>query len=143
MKKQTLAAITLAALTLITISACNWFSNKPKTPPVSLTGKWQIERIADSSKAVKNDLSALLIAAMTNDSAQTGIVFTKDSMVYFYDNKGNTFDTTRYYTDSALTQLFIQEDSSNTALSIHNLTDSAVQLYLPKDSIWYFLKKAK
>ncbi len=144
MKKQTLAAITLAAIILIIIVACNWLGSKKTTPAATLTGKWQIVNIADSSKAVKNNLSALLVASLVNDSTQTGIVFTQDSTVFFYDNAGNHFDTARYYTDSLLGKLFIREDSTTlTGLTILNLTDTSVQLYMPKDSIWYLLKKVK
>ncbi len=137
MKKQIAAAITIVAIVL-TLSSCWLFGKKQNND--AIIGKWTIETIADSSINKKHDLVTALIFTIQKDSLPLGVHFGNDSMYHFYNSKQN-FDSSKYYL--AANTIFIKQDTAFHPLIIKQQTDSSLQLFFAKDSVWYNLKKAK
>jgi hypothetical protein len=139
MKKQTLATITLVAITF-TVSSCWLFSKKQSNNTIA--GKWNIETIADSSANKTHELATALIFTLQKDSLPLGVNFATDSVFHFY-NSNKSFDSSKYYVDANANTIFVKQDSTFLPLLIKQQTDTTLQLLLAKDSVWYALKKAK
>ena len=139
MKTRIPAAIVIAA-TCISLLSCDWmFGKKPQAK--TITGKWTIENIADSSKLNKNDIGLLAFAMMAKDSTAPGIEFSADSSFSFYNTKDSAQNSGKYYIDTTLQTLFIKQDSAKMPLRIIEWTDSSLQLVSTTDSVWYTLRK--
>ena len=136
MKTKILAVATYTAVSLSLIS-CDWLFAKKHKPAnsFSLSGKWVIENIADSSLSHKNDIGILALAMSTSDSTPLTAEFMTDSIFVFHK------DTLKYYLDSTMQILLVKEDPSSISFSIKMRTDSSMQLYAQEDSFWVSLKR--
>lgn len=137
MKTKTLAAIMIAA-TSITLISCDWlFHKKPSAKKINpIVGKWKFENIEDRSK---NGLGIIVL------STPVIVEFKQDSTYGFFKNNKPLEDSGKYYLDSTTQTLFVTNnssaDDSTLALVIKSETDSSLQLFSIKDSVWYTLTK--
>ena len=139
MKTKILAAIIIAAICTSLLS-CDWmFGKNPQAK--TITGKWTIENIADSSTQHDNNLGVLALALMSKDSTPLGIQFNTDSSFSFYNTKEPVKDSGKYYLDTTLQTLFVKDDSAYISFAIKTWTDSSLQLFSTTDSVWYSLSK--
>ena len=125
------------ALTCFAFTSCDWFAKKKtaqKQP--ELIGKWILTNVADSSKNGRNGIGLIALSA-TNDSTSVTVEFRPDSSFIILN------DTGKYYIDSTLQTLFINEDSTALPMTIKSQTDSTIQLFSTTDSVWYTLQKNK
>lgn len=127
------------AITSLAFASCEWLTPKdnPLIKQAPLIGKWIIVNIADSSKKSTNGVGLLALAMASKDSAQLTVEFKPDSSFIMLN------DTGKYYIDSTLHTLFIEEDSTALPLTIKQQTDSTLELFSTTDSVWYTLQKNK
>ena len=137
MKKKILAAILFAAVTAIAFTSCDWLFGKKKDDHAfpSLIGKWTVVNIADSSKNKDDAIRSAALSMIIKDSVPLMLEFRTDSSFIMQQ------DTAKYYIDSAVHSIFIQDDSTTEAFSIASQTDSSLQLYSSKDSVMITLMK--
>ena len=125
------------ALTCLTLTSCDWSTKKKATQKhPELTGKWVLVNVADSSKNGRNGIGLIALGA-AKDSTPVTVEFKPDSSFTILN------DTGRYYIDSTLQTVFINEDSTVLPMTIKDQTDSTIQLFSTTDSVWYTLQKNK
>ena len=123
------------AITCLMLTSCDWFTKK-KTEQPKLIGKWVLINVADSSKNGRNGIG-LIALGVAKDSTPVTVEFKADSSFTILG------DTGRYYIDSTLQTLFINEDSTVLPMTIRHQTDSTLELFSSTDSVWYTLQKNK
>ena len=144
MKRNIMAAI-VVALAGLSVLAYNFWLNKknlqPKTTATkSITGKWQIENIADSSSSQKNGIGIIAFALSLKDSIPSFAEFNADSS-FSVSRKDSVVTKGNYYTDVPMQKVFIKQDSTFDEYSIKSLTDSSAIIVSAKDSVYYTLRK--
>ena len=139
MKTKLPAAIVIAAM-CISLLSCEWMFTK-RTKAKTITGKWTIENVADSSAQHKNGMTFLALAMMSKDSTAPGIQFNADSSFSLFNTKEPVKDSGKYYLDTTIQTLFVKEDSAYQPFNIKIWTDSSLKLFSSADSVWYTLSK--
>jgi len=134
MKTKMLAAYMLAAITL-SICSCGWFTKKSGT---TLTGKWKVTVINDSSVAGIKGNS--FFAGFNADSLNFVCSFLADSTLTATSIKQPKGDTAKYYTDAAYHFIYVQgKDSRPDTFPVLLLTDTV--LTVVKDSVHITLRR--
>ena len=144
MKRNIIAAIVVALVGLCLL-AYNFWLNKKEYKPLgsatkSITGKWQITNIEDSSADDKNNIGIIAFALFSNDSLPCFAKFNADSS-FSVSTTDSVVTKGSFYTDTSMQKLFIKQDSTFDEYSIKSLTDSSVIIISIKDSVYYSLKK--
>lgn len=137
-KKIFIAAILAAACGALLYLSVSAKKKTTDSTSLTITGKWKIENIADSSVNKKNELALALISS--TGSLPGFLEFNTDSS---YSVSANDSITSKglYYTDSLLQKIFIKQDSVFDAYNIKLLTDSSAIIEDAKDSLQFTLKK--
>lgn len=137
MRTKMLAACMLAAITLCLLS-CGWFTKDNK---VTLTGKWRVTAIIDSSAEGLKGNS--FFSGFNADSTKAVVNFNADSSLVFTTAKDNDTSKSVFHTDADFHFIYVKDDKASKADSFAVAYVNDTLLNVVKDSLHITLKRLK